>query len=72
MSDERTVTFDFEGSEVLRESDIWPDKDAPRNWNAEDVLALLKRGWLESWNMADCITVTITDDHGLQVETKKL
>jgi hypothetical protein len=69
---ERTATFDFEGSVTLRESDIWPDKDAPRDWTAEDVVKLMKRRWLHDWNMEDDITTTVTADDGSRAETRML
>ena len=67
----RTVTFDFEGSETLTEKEIWPDGSAPENWTTADVVVLLKRGWLEEWNMDGCITVTISDE-ATRCETRVL
>ena len=67
----RSVTFDFEGSETLTEKEIWPDGNAPVDWTAADVVALLKRGWLSDWNMDGCIT-TIVSDGADRCETRVL
>jgi hypothetical protein len=63
----RTVTIMFSGELELDEDSIWPDKDAPENWTADDVKAVMeacgsKQRVIDDWNLIDNLRVEVMSD----------
>jgi len=71
MADERRVTIEFGGSAELTEREIWPDRDAPEDWTAADVVAVLKhagrREVLREWDIDREITFDVCGPGGVFV-----
>lgn len=61
----RNFLITFDGDVVLRETDIWPDGDCPKNPTAQDVVnvmkshSLTKGDLVNDWNM-DEMGITVT------------
>ena len=56
--------FTFDGNFVLTEKELWPDGDAPFQWTAVDVEALIEKGGglgciLSSWFIGDSLVMQI-------------
>jgi hypothetical protein len=60
----KSCNFLFGGSVDLTENDIWPDGDAPDDWTAEDVEAVIVEcggavGVLRGWELDGCLTLRV-------------
>jgi hypothetical protein len=59
-----TILIMFSGEIELDEGSIWPDKDAPENWTAADVKAVMEScgsKWrvIDDWNLVDNLRVEV-------------
>ena len=65
----RTVRIIVQMDAALTEAEIWPDRDAPAGWDADQVRDKAERdgglqGLLYSWNLVGEIVVSFQDDLG--------
>lgn len=63
--EERTVTFDFNGTVTLKINEVFVDDDAPNKFTAEDVVALIEGQYsnigkfIDDWGLGEQISCTI-------------
>lgn len=78
---ERTANFVFELDIELKESEMWPDGDAPENWTEDDVKTLVAQCGgplrvLRDWDLDGLLSLSIyvdaplADAHALAAPTK--
>lgn len=61
------ITISFDGEVDLTTSNVWPDRDGPKQVTAEAVAQCLeacgaKRWVLDEWNLLDSLNVLVTVD----------